>query len=112
MRRGASATATRQANENALAQQQNAYTRAAWHQFKDAEDAKFHQFAPELNNPAQAHAMRDGVRKMLNEVGFANDELVRAWDGRVGFSVRDHRAQRLIRDAYLWRQAQSRAKQV
>jgi hypothetical protein len=112
MRRGASATAVRQANERVIALQHHAFTRAEWHKFKDAEDAKFSQFAPELRNPAQAHAMRDGVRKMLNEVGFGDKELAEAWDGRAGFSVRDHRAQRLLRDAFLWRQAQAKAKQI
>ncbi len=112
MQRGAAATAHRESGERGLEALQQAHARAAWHQYREIEDAKFHQFAPELSDPAKAHVMRSGVRTMLNELGFGNDELTRAWNGESGFSVRDHRAQRLIRDAFLWRQAQSKAKQV
>src|SRR6266446_5282007 len=112
MQRGAAATAHRESGERGLEALQQAHARAAWHQYREIEDAKFHQFAPELSDPAKAHVMRSGVRTMLNELGFPNTELSRAWDGESGVSVRDHRAQRLIRDAFLWRQAQSKAKQV
>jgi hypothetical protein len=112
MKRGAAATEARRSQENQVVQHQQAAVRAAWHQYKEAEDAKLHQFAPELNDAVKASAMRQGVRTMLNEIGFANDELTRAWNGESGFSVRDHRAQRLILDAYRWRQAQTRAKTI
>jgi hypothetical protein len=112
MRQGAAATQQRQAVENQIAQHQEAQVRAAWHSYKEAEDAKFHQYAPELNDPVRASAMRQGVKQMLNEIGFDNESLARAWNGETGFSVRDHRAQRLILDAFRWRQAQANAKNI
>jgi hypothetical protein len=112
MQRGQAATAHREAGERGLAALQQAHERAAWHQYKEQQDNLFHKHAPELSDPVKAATMRAGVKTMLNELGFGNDELAAAWDGRTGFSVRDSRAQRLIRDAFLWRQAQSRANQV
>jgi hypothetical protein len=112
MRAGAQATEARIRAANDLNAIQQAQVRAAWHQYKDAEDSKVSQFAPELNDPLKASALRQGVRTMLNEIGFRNDELDRAWNGQSGFSVRDARAQRLILDAYRWRAAQAKAKTV
>jgi hypothetical protein len=106
------ARASRQAYEGQIAQLQTAEIRARWHQYKDAEDSKFHQFTPEMNDPVKASAMRLGVQAMLYEVGFGKEELHRAWNGESGFSVRDHRAQRLIADAYRWRQAQANARDI
>ena len=112
MRAGAQATLERERAVHDLAVIQHAQARAAWHQYKDAEDSKVSQFAPELSDPLKASALRQGVRTMLNDIGFGNDELNAAWDGQRGFSVRDARAQRLILDAYRWRQAQAKAKNV
>jgi hypothetical protein len=107
---GARATAERERAASDLAVIQNAQVRAAWHRYKDAEDAKIAQIIP--TDPHQASVLRTGVRKMLNEIGFGEDELNAAWDGRAGFSVRDARAQRLILDAYRYRAAQAKAKNV
>jgi hypothetical protein len=106
------ARASRQAAEAQITAQQHAEIRARWHQYKDAEDSKFHQFTPEMNDPVKASAMRQGVQAMLHEIGFGKEELNRAWNGESGFSVRDHRAQRLIADAYRWRQAQANARNI
>jgi hypothetical protein len=112
MRAGAQATLDRERAAYDLAVIQHAQARAAWHQYKDAEDSKVSQFAPELSDPLKASALRQGVRTMLNDIGFGNDELNAAWDGQCGFSVRDARAQRLILDAYRWRQARAKAQAV
>jgi hypothetical protein len=107
------ARASRQAYEGQIAQLQSAEIRARWHQYKDAEDSKFHQHVPEMSDPVKANAMRQGVQRMLlNDFGFGKEELAKAWDGQSGFSLRDHRAQRLIADAYRWRQAQANAKSI
>jgi hypothetical protein len=107
------ARAGRQAAEAQITAQQQAQVRAQWHAYKDAEDSKFHQFTPEMSDPGKASAMRQGVQAMLtNDYGFGKGELARAWDGREGISIRDHRAQRIIADAYRWRQAQANAKNI
>jgi hypothetical protein len=113
MRAGAQATEARVRAANDVAAIQHAQTRAAWNDYKEAEDQKFQPFAPELKDPIKGSALREGVRKMLvDEIGFGKDELDRAWAGEAGFSVRDARAQRLILDAYRWRQAQAKARNV
>jgi hypothetical protein len=107
------ARASRQAYEGQIAQLQSAEIRARWHQYKDAEDSKFHQHVPEMSDPVKANAMRQGVQRMLlTDFGFGKEELAKAWDGQSGFSLRDHRAQRIIADAYRWRQAQANAKSI
>jgi len=56
--------------------------------------------------------LRTAVKKTLDDLGFKDDEIKDAWEGRSGVAIRDHRVQLLIRDATLWRQAQAKAKQV
>jgi hypothetical protein len=103
----------RQAAEAQVTAVQQAQIRARWHQYKDAEDSKFHQHVPEMSDPAKASAMRQGVQAMLlNDYGFGKNELAKAWDGQEGISIRDNRAQRIIADAYRWRQAQANAKSI
>jgi hypothetical protein len=112
MHYGAVHTNERQTRERAIDEYRNAQVRAAWHQYRQAEDEKFHHFAPEMNDPVKASTTRVGVKAMLKEIGFGDEELARAWDGQTGFSVRDHRAQRLILDAFRWRQAQANQKAI
>jgi len=80
--------------------------------FAKTEDAKFTEQAPEMADPAKARALRESASKALKDLGFRDEELTAAWDGRTGVSMRDHRVQLLIRKAALWDEAQAKAKQV
>jgi hypothetical protein len=105
------AQSQRLAHERQLAELQQAHNRVAWHSYKQAEDAKFAPYLPDLTDPKKATEIKLGVRKMLNDVGFGEDEITAAWNGETGYSLRDHRSQRVLYDAFQWRQAQARAKQ-
>ncbi len=83
-----------------------------WSQFSQAEDAKFMQQAPEMSDASKAKEIREKATKTLQDLGFKNEELAAAWEGKTGVSLRDHRLQLLIRDATLYREAQAKAKTV
>lgn len=83
-----------------------------WGQFSKAEDAKFLQQAPEMSDATKAKEIREKATKTLQDLGFKNDELAAAWEGKTSVSLRDHRLQLLIRDATLYREAQAKAKEV
>ena len=68
--------------------------------------------APEMADPERAKAVRSGVGKLLKDVGFKDEETEAAWFGKTGISLRDHRAQLILRKAFLWDEAQAKAKQV
>jgi hypothetical protein len=111
MRYGANATAQREQVERAVAQHQQAQVRAAWHQYKDAQDALAQRHIPELSgDPAKAAVLRNETKAMLRERGFDEKELAHVWDGHGGVSIRDARVQAVIADAARWRMAQAAAK--
>jgi hypothetical protein len=97
---------------NALQQQQAAASQREWATYSRDEDAKFEQLAPEMADPERARTLRENASKMMTDVGFKEEELRAAMEGRAGFYVKDHRVQLLIRDAALWREAQAKAKQA
>jgi hypothetical protein len=110
MRHGAAATQQRQAVENAFAQHQQALIRAAWHSYKDQQDAIAAKYIPELADATKTAPLRQATREMLRERGFRDDELAHVWDGHGGVSIRDGRVQAVIADAARWRMAQAAAK--
>jgi hypothetical protein len=112
MKRGAAATEARRSQENQVEQHQQAAVRAAWHQYKDQQDAIVHQHVPELSDPRKASALRENVKATLKQVGYNEKELADAWSGTSGFSLRDARAQILIHKATQWDLAQQRAKTI
>ena len=101
-----------QAEASQIQQRQTWEISQRWDQFQKAEDAKFLEQAPEMADPTKAKAMRDNAARALRDVGFKDQEMAAAWQGKTGISLRDHRVQLLIRDATLWREAQAKAKQV
>ncbi len=81
--------------------------RTKWDKFAKDEDGRFSEIVGDV--PDQ---MRAGSVKMLQDsYHFSDEDLSKLWNGEVSLSLRDHRAQLLIRDAYLYRQAQKVAKQ-
>lgn len=71
------------------------------------EDARFLEAAPEFADPRQASELQGQVRSMLVNYGFEPQELGALWNGQP-MSLRDHRAQLLVRDAFRYRQAKAR----
>lgn len=79
-------------------------------EFARKQDALFNEHVPEMADPTKAAELRTSALKTLEALEFTNDELGKSWEGQLGFSLRDNRVQRLIRDATLWREAQAKAK--
>src|SRR5512139_2205613 len=82
---------------------------ARWQQFAADEDAKFIEKAPEMADRAKASQIADASIALLKDMGFTESDLATLWSGKASLSLRDHRAQLLIRDAVRYRQAQKTA---
>ena len=78
-----------------------------WSKFSNDEDAKFIERAPEMANAETATKVRDASLSLLKDIGFSDDDLARLWNGQASLSLRDHRAQLLIRDAVRYREAKA-----
>jgi hypothetical protein len=79
--------------------------------FADEQDRLFLEKAPEFADAKTAEKARTEAAKFLTEtVGFEQSELAAMWNGEKGLSLRDARAQSLVRDAMKWRSAQTAAK--
>ncbi len=92
-----------QANEVQRQQQQ-------WNSFTREQDALFAEKAPDLADKTKAAAAANAAGKMLNDLGFSNEELnALYWNGGA-ISFRDHRMQLVIRDALRFREAQTNVK--
>ena len=79
-------------------------------EFAKRQDELVKEKAPDLADEAKAAALQKAAVAVLNDLGFAEAELVPLWNGQRELSLRDHRVQLLIRDATLWRDAQAKAK--
>jgi hypothetical protein len=78
--------------------------------FARKEDDLFTEKVPDMADPEKAAKLKSAALAHLKELGFEEAELASTWNGQGGISLRDHRMQLLIRDATLWREAQSKAK--
>ncbi len=81
-------------------------------EFAKKEDEAFTQSAPEAKDPKAFEKVQKGAIDLLKEVGFSDTELGEGWHGMRDFSLRDHRVQLLIRDAYLYRASKDEAKEA
>ena len=77
-----------------------------WSEFASREDAKFLELAPEMADKEKATKIADSSVAMLRDLGFSETDLGKLWSGKASLSLRDHRAQLLIRDAARYREAQ------
>jgi hypothetical protein len=89
------AAAQQQAQQQARAQQEFAA-------FAAAEDAKFLEAAPEMADKQASRKLGDAAVSTLRNVGFSDADLQRAYNGEASLSLRDHRAQLLLRKASLY----------
>jgi len=95
-----SATQQRQAHE---AQQ-------LWARYAQEQDRLLAEKVPDVNDPVKAPKLRASAMAALQDVGFNEDELNRAYNGQGGFSLRDHRLLSLIIDGVRFREAKDAAK--
>lgn len=98
-----------QAEMGAIQQRQQAEYSQRWNDFAGTEDQKFLAKAPEMNNPAEASKIANASLSYLKGLEFSDDDLSKLWSGQASLSLRDHRAQLLVRDAALYRQAKATA---
>lgn len=91
-------------------QQQQVQYREQWTKFATDEDAKFIEAAPEMADEGRARKVADASLNLLKDIGFSDQDLSRLWNGEASLSLRDHRAQLLIRDAVRYREAQQAAR--
>jgi hypothetical protein len=80
-----------------------------WAKFASDEDAKFLEAAPEMADKEKATKIADASVSLLKDIGFSETDLAKLWNGEASLSLRDHRAQLLIRDAARYRDAQTSA---
>lgn len=78
--------------------------------FTAEQDKLFIERAPEFADKAVSAKAQDAAIKTLQDIGFTDAELGASWNGTEKFSLRDHRMQLLIRDAYRYREAMAKAK--
>jgi len=81
-----------------------------WAEFASKEDAKFIELAPEMADKEKATKVADASVALLKDLGFSDQDLGKLWNGEASLSLRDHRAQLLIRDAARYREAQKAVK--
>lgn len=77
-----------------------------WQTFAEEQDKLFQERVPD------AGSIQDAAIDTLEQLGFTEQELGNAWNGKGDIPLRDVRMQELIRKATLWDQAQLRAKTV
>lgn len=92
--------------QSAQARQQDEWQKSfqAW---TANEDQKFREIAPEFFDPQTAHKFQQQAVEYLEDTDITRDEIKASYEGRLNFSIRDHRFQSIIRDAMRWRSAKS-----
>ena len=99
--------------ESLAAQQRQSLEKVSkFAEFASKEDALLTEKVPEMADEKKAADLQKKAVTALKAIGFNDQELGEAWNGQKELSLRDHRVQLLIRDAALWRDAQSKANEV
>ncbi len=81
-----------------------------FNEFAKSQDSLFSEKVADMADPEKAKELQKRAISVLTDLGFTDAELAKSWSGEGDISLRDHRMQLLIRDATLWREAQSKAK--
>lgn len=93
------------------AQQRQAQERAAkLEDFKVTEQSKLLESLPELADGSKFKETQEAAVTVLRDLGFKDDELGAYWRGESDISIHDHRFQRLLIEASLYRQDQQKKK--
>lgn len=99
--------------EYRAAQERQAHEQLAkFAEFAKREDEIFLEKAPEFADKEAAAKLQGAAIDVLKDLGFAEDELAKLWNGQDRLSLRDHRVQLLIRDGIKYREAQEAAKKA
>lgn len=80
---------------------------AKWSEYASKQDALLLEHVPELSDKSKASKIADGSISLLKDIGFTDEEIANAWNGRASISLRDNRIQRLIIDGFRYREAKS-----
>jgi hypothetical protein len=91
-------------------QQTEAQTKFA--EFARREGELFAEKVPEMADDIKAAEFQKDAMASLKGVGFEENELAAAWQGRINVPFRDHRVQLMIHKAALWDKAQAKAKTI
>jgi hypothetical protein len=99
--------------EMASAQQRHAAEQQQrFAEFARRQDSLLAEKVPDMADPKKAAALQSAALGLLQDLGFEQGELARAWNVQGDFSLRDHRVQALIIDAVRWREAQAKAREA
>src|SRR5262245_23515717 len=87
-----------------------------WKEHKTKQDNLFNERVPS-DVKSRLPDLVKRTAPYLKEMGFTQEEIDNAWDwksgpGTLGGQFRDHRAQLIILDALLWRDAQAKAREI
>jgi len=92
-------------NEMRQARERQAHdSQAKWSAFASEQDRLILARAPELSDLRRAQKAVDAAVRVLTDIGFSEDELVRAWAGEQFVSLRDHRIQLLVFESIRYRE--------
>ena len=80
-------------------QRQATEHQTAFNKYAAEQDALFIDKVPEFKDAARAEKLQGEARKVLADMGFSEEELIKSWNGQGNLSLRDHRVQLLIKKA-------------
>jgi len=80
-------------------QRQATEHQTAFNKYAAEQDALFIDRVPEFKDSARAEKLQGEARKVLADMGFSEEELIKSWNGQGNLSLRDHRVQLLIKKA-------------
>ncbi len=78
-----------------------------WSDFTKKEDQLLIDKAPELADKTRAKEISEKAVDYLKDIGFSEQDLAKAYNGKEGVSLRDHRLQLLILDGVKYREAKA-----
>lgn len=91
----------------AATQRQAVEEQSRFAKFAEEQDKLFIEAVPEFKDLTKAEKLQNEARKVLSNLGFKDEELIRAWNGQGNLSLRDYRVQHLIHDAVKYRQMEA-----
>jgi hypothetical protein len=91
-------------------QRQESEYRQQFSAFAKRQDELLTEKVPDMADRAKAARLQGAALSALKDIGFADEELSRSYNGQLGLSLRDYRVQQLVHDATMWRDAQAKAK--
>ena len=91
-------------------QRQEGEYRQQFSTFAKRQDELLTEKVPDMADRTKAARLQGAALSALKDIGFADEELSKSYNGQLGLSLRDYRVQQLVHDATMWRDAQAKAK--